>query len=184
MKWKLSALVHSWSKESWTPQDPSWVCTNPELTYHKQKQNTNEVETVYSCTFMKQRILNHPPKTPPEFVLTQNSFLHWPRTLPVPQDSTALTTTHHTLHTTLPLIFPNPIFLCILPELFCFMMGCLDHYSYPFPITTIFWETTSPPPMYSHLVLLSSLFTAYPPASNVLTLLIGLQEFPWPTQER
>ena len=41
----------------------------------------------------------------------------------------------------------------------------------------------SPPTLPSYLVLLPSFFIVYPPASNLLTLLIGLQGFPWPTQE-
>ena len=80
--------------------------------------------------------------------------------------------------------FLNPTFLCILPELSCFMIGCLDHYSQPLLITTIFWETTSPPTVHHHLALLFSCFAVYPPASKVLTLLLGLQEFPRPTQGR
>ena len=80
--------------------------------------------------------------------------------------------------------FINPTFLCILPELSCFMIGCLDHYSQPLLITTIFWETTSPPTVHHHLALLFSCFAVYPPASKVLTLLLGLQEFPRPTQGR
>lgn len=62
--------------------------------------------------------------------------------------------------------------------------GCLNHYSYPLPVPTIFWETTFPPTMHSHLVLLSSFFSLNPPASNLLILTLGLQEFPLPTQER
>lgn len=42
----------------------------------------------------------------------------------------------------------------------------------------IFWETTSPPTVHHHRALLFSLFAVYPPASNVLTLLLGLQGFP------
>lgn len=80
--------------------------------------------------------------------------------------------------------FQVPHFLRTFPEPLRFVTGCFNHYSYPLPITTALWETTSPPTIHSHIVLLSSFFIWNPPASNLLTLPSGLQEFPVPTQER
>lgn len=123
------------------------------------------------------------PEVPPEFVLTQSSFPHWPRTLPVLQCYTQYSTsaspalipspTHHTL---IPIskshISLHPPWIVPLHH------WMFNHYSYLLPITTVFWKMTSPTTLHSHIALISS-FIVYPHASNLLTLFIGFKNFPY-----
>ena len=129
-----------------------------EWTFQKWRQNTNKVDIGCRCKFMKQKILN--PLRPllnlyyPRIYFHagpahyQCSIFHLNFTCSNPFSYTPHSQSY----------FQIPNFLRTFPELSHFVTGCLNHYSYHLLITTVFWETASPPT------------NAFPPITSVLIL--------------